>query len=35
MLVHQGAKSLEIWTGAFAVKTAPTMAAAAAKALRR
>jgi shikimate dehydrogenase len=33
MLVHQGAKSLEIWTGAPAVQTAPAMRAAAAKAL--
>ena len=29
MLVHQGAKSLEIWTGVPAVQTAPTMAQAA------
>jgi shikimate dehydrogenase len=28
MLVHQGAKSLEIWTGAPAAETAPVMAAA-------
>jgi shikimate dehydrogenase len=28
MLVHQGAKSLEIWTGAPAARTAPIMAAA-------
>ena len=28
MLVHQGAKSLEIWTGVPAVETAPVMAAA-------
>jgi shikimate dehydrogenase len=33
MLVHQGAKSLEFWTGAPAPGTAPTMRAAAAKAL--
>ena len=33
MLVHQGAKSLEIWTGAPAATTAPPMRAAAAKAL--
>jgi shikimate dehydrogenase len=33
MLVHQGAKSLEIWTGAPAAGTAPAMRAAAAKAL--
>ena len=33
MLVHQGAKSLEIWSGVRASVTAPTMRAAAAKAL--
>lgn len=33
MLVHQGAKSLEIWTGIPATRTAPTMAAAARAAL--
>jgi shikimate dehydrogenase len=33
MLVHQGAKSLEIWTGVPASVTAPVMRAAAAKAL--
>jgi shikimate dehydrogenase len=33
MLVHQGAKALEIWTGVPASETAPTMRAAAAKAL--
>lgn len=33
MLVHQGAKSLEIWTGVPAVRTAPAMRAAAALAL--
>jgi shikimate dehydrogenase len=33
MLVHQGAKSLEIWTGAPARDTAPAMRRAAAKAL--
>lgn len=33
MLVHQGAKSLEFWTGVPAPETAPTMRAAAAKAL--
>jgi shikimate dehydrogenase len=33
MLVHQGAMALEIWTGLPAVKTAPTMRGAAAKAL--
>ena len=33
MLVHQGAKSLEIWTGVPAPETAPTMRRAAAKAL--
>ena len=33
MLVHQGAKSLEIWTGVPAASTAPTMAAAARAAL--
>jgi shikimate dehydrogenase len=33
MLVHQGAKALEIWTGVSAAKTAPLMRAAAAKAL--
>jgi shikimate dehydrogenase len=34
MLVHQGAKALEIWTGVPASKTAPTMSAAACAALR-
>jgi shikimate dehydrogenase len=33
MLVHQGAKALEIWTGVGAAKTAPTMRAAVAKVL--
>jgi len=33
MLVHQGAKALEIWTGASAAELAPVMRAAAAKAL--
>ena len=33
MLVHQGAKSLEIWSGIPAAQTAPTMAAAARAAL--
>ncbi len=33
MLVHQGAKSLEIWTGIPASRVAPAMRAAAAKAL--
>ena len=33
MLVHQGAKSLEIWSGAPATVTAPVMQAAAAAAL--
>jgi shikimate dehydrogenase len=33
MLVHQGAKSLEIWSGVRASVTAPTMRSAAAKAL--
>jgi shikimate dehydrogenase len=33
MLVHQGARALEIWTGAPAAATAPFMRAAAAKAL--
>ena len=33
MLVHQGAKALEIWTGVPASRTAPAMRAAAAKAL--
>jgi shikimate dehydrogenase len=33
MLVHQGAKALEAWTGAAASQTAPVMRAAAAKAL--
>lgn len=33
MLVHQGAKSLEIWTGAAAAHTAPVMLAAASAAL--
>lgn len=35
MLVHQGAKALEIWTGVPAEKLAPTMAAAAHAALAR
>lgn len=35
MLVHQGAKALEIWTGAPAARTAPVMAAAAQAALAR
>jgi shikimate dehydrogenase len=35
MLVHQGAKALEIWTGVPAEKLAPTMAAAAQAALAR
>ncbi|MEO7797977.1 MAG: shikimate dehydrogenase [Opitutaceae bacterium] len=34
MLVHQGAKSLEIWSGIPATQTAPTMLAAAQAALR-
>lgn len=34
MLVHQGAKSLEIWSGIPAAQTAPTMLAAARAALR-
>lgn len=34
MLVHQGAKALEIWTGAAAAETAPVMRAAAEAALR-
>jgi len=34
MLVHQGAKSLEIWSGVPAAQTAPAMAAAARAALR-
>lgn len=34
MLVHQGAKALEIWSGVPATETAPTMAEAAAAALR-
>jgi shikimate dehydrogenase len=34
MLVHQGAKSLEIWTGVPAAQTAPIMRAAAVAALR-
>lgn len=34
MLVHQGAKSLEVWTGAPATETAPVMRAAAEAALR-
>ena len=34
MLVHQGAKSLEIWTGVPAARTAPVMQAAAEAALR-
>lgn len=33
MLVHQGAKALEIWSGVAAATTAPTMARAAAEAL--
>lgn len=33
MLVHQGAKALEIWTGVPAARTAPTMASAAKQAL--
>ena len=33
MLVHQGAKALEIWSGVPAARTAPTMRSAAAKAL--
>jgi shikimate dehydrogenase len=33
MLVHQGAKALEIWTGIPAPQTAPTMAAAARRAM--
>jgi shikimate dehydrogenase len=33
MLVHQGAKALEIWTGVPATQTAPTMAAAARRAM--
>jgi shikimate dehydrogenase len=33
MLVHQGAKSLEIWSGQPASRTAPSMRTAAAKAL--
>jgi shikimate dehydrogenase len=33
MLVHQGAKALEIWTGVPAARLAPIMRAAAAKAL--
>lgn len=35
MLVHQGAKALEIWSGVPAARTAPTMAAAARAALGR
>lgn len=35
MLVHQGAKALEIWSGVPATRTAPTMAAAARAALGR
>ena len=35
MLVHQGAKALEIWSGIPATATAPTMARAAAAALQR
>jgi shikimate dehydrogenase len=35
MLVHQGAKALEIWTGAPAPQTAPIMAAAARQAISR
>jgi shikimate dehydrogenase len=35
MLVHQGAKALEIWSGIPAAQTAPAMASAAAAALRR
>jgi shikimate dehydrogenase len=33
MLVHQGAKALEIWTGIPSARTAPVMRTAAAKAL--
>jgi shikimate 5-dehydrogenase len=33
MLVHQGAKALEIWTGVPATTTAPVMATAARAAL--
>jgi shikimate dehydrogenase len=33
MLVHQGAKALEIWSGISAAQTAPTMAAAARRAM--
>jgi shikimate 5-dehydrogenase len=33
MLVHQGAKALEIWSGVSAATTAPVMAAAARAAL--
>lgn len=35
MLVHQGAKALEVWTGADATRTAPIMAVAARAALHR
>jgi shikimate dehydrogenase len=35
MLVHQGAKALEIWSGIAAAQTAPTMAIAAADAMRQ
>lgn len=35
MLVHQGAKALEIWSGLPAAESAPTMASAAAEALHR
>jgi shikimate dehydrogenase len=35
MLVHQGAKALEIWSGVPATQTAPAMAAAAKSALGR
>jgi shikimate dehydrogenase len=35
MLVHQGAKALEIWSGIAASRTAPTMATAAAAAMRQ
>jgi len=33
MLVHQGAKALEIWSGVSASRTAPAMATAAREAL--
>ena len=35
MLVHQGAKSLEIWSSVPAAQTAPTMSAAARAALKQ